>query len=141
MLTRIIFVILLAFSLFIEATILPFPFFVLFSMLYFMFFEDAATFLSILVLSLIFDRLLLHPLGATAVFLFTFFIAVVLLEKLFTVKVNAWIIAITAFIGVLVYRQFVGYPIIWGIDAVVIAGLALFVMLDNKSTKKERGAI
>lgn len=141
MLTRIIFVTLLVFSIFIEVTILPFPFFVLFAILYFMFFEDVATFLSILVLSLIFDRLLLHPLGVTAIFLFTFFIAVVLLEKLFTVKVNAWIIAGTAFVGLCVYREFVGYPIIWGLDMAVIAGLILFVMLDKKLTRHERGAL
>lgn len=141
MITRVIFAALLVLSLFIETTILPFPFFVLFSILYVLFLEDFLTFTIILFLSLFLDRMLLYTLGTTALFLFSYFCMVVLLEKIFTIKLSAWIIAGITIIGVEVYRNYIGYPFIWGLELTMMFGLLLLVYIEKRIIKQEGGAV
>lgn len=116
MLLRIIFTVFLFLSIFVEATLLPFPFFVLTAILFALFLEEFLSFFIILLLSLFLDRMVLHTLGTTAVFLFVYFFAVVLLEKLFRVRINVWIAMGVSAIGVEVYRQYVGYPFLWSME-------------------------
>lgn len=139
MLGRIIFNILLVSSIFIEVTILPFPFFALFAILLFFFFEDTLTFITILFFSLLLDRLMINTLGVSAVFLFLFFLTVVLLERLFTFKINLFIAIIIAIAGVEIYRRLSGYPFLWGMEFLVVGALLLLVLIVRRIGKKEGG--
>lgn len=137
MLGRIIFTILLFLAIFIEVTVLPFPLFVLAAVLFFLFFEDLLSLSIIFLSSLFLDRLLIHTLGTTAVFLFLYFCVLVMLEKILTLKINAWIGVITVIIGVELYRQFVGYPFLWELQIIMVVALLMLVSIEKRIGSKK----
>lgn len=132
MLIKSIFTVFLFLTLFVETIFLPFPFFVLTAILFFLFYEEVSIYLIILFFSLILDRLMLYSLGSTALFLFSFFAALVLLEKIFTIRLNSWIAVGITLVGVEVYRSYRGYPFLWAVLFITIIGLLLFVWFERK---------
>ncbi|MFI5265487.1 MAG: hypothetical protein ACHQT7_01955, partial [Candidatus Levyibacteriota bacterium] len=72
MIVRLIFIILLFLSLFLETSVLAFPCVVLFSLLFFFFFDEIGTYMIIFVASLLLDSFMLRSLGFTALYLFVF---------------------------------------------------------------------
>ncbi len=137
MIYRIIFTILIVFSAIVESTIFPFPLIVLFSVLLFLFFEELSTFLIVFLASVLVDAFLLHRIGFTAIFLFTSFSVLAILEKVFTLRLSAWIIAGTAFFAVEVYRQYAHYPFFLGVEIVFTFSLLLFVIIERRIYRRE----
>lgn len=133
---RIGFILLLVLSLFLEGSIFIFPFVVLFSILYFIFFEDMLTFFIICVISVFLDAFLLRTLGESAFFLFTFFLLLIVFEKVFMVRFSAVVIAVSTFIGVEAYRQFAGYPFSVGLEALLLVGLIAFIVIEKRVSHK-----
>lgn len=129
MIARLIFTVILVASLFVESSLLQFPFVVLFSLVYFFLFDNIGTYLTILITSLILDSFMLRSVGYTALFLFLFMGTLIALEKLFTIKLNGLIVIGVIILGVEGYRQYVHYPFLLGPELILILGLlfSLFI--------------
>ena len=132
MISRVIFTILILFSAVVESTIFPFPFVVLFSVLFFLFFEETSTLLIIFLASILIDSFLLNRIGFTSMFLFVTFLILVTLERAFTLKLSAWVVAATSLIAVEVYRLYAHYPFLSGVEIVFIFALLTFVIIERR---------
>src|SRR3989344_7147056 len=111
--SRIIFSCLIIMFAILEATVLPFPFVFLFSTIYFLFYEDLVSFATILIACVLLDTLFLNPLGFTSIFLFSFFIFLIILQKIFTLQTSILFTSMVLVIGVEVYRFYAHYPFMW----------------------------
>lgn len=80
----------------------------------------------------------MQHLATTAIFLFAFFLSVIFLEKIFTVRLSIFVAIGIIVIGVEVYRVIAGYPFLWGFDTLVIGTLLLFALVSKKIFKQEK---
>lgn len=136
MIFRSIFIILLVVSLFVESSLLAFPCIVLFSLLYFFFFDEIGTYIVIFIASVILDSFMLHAIGYSALFLFAFMGVFIVLEKLFTIKLNMLIVAAAVLLGVEGYREYAHYPFLMGPMLVLILGLLFSFIVQKWLTQK-----
>lgn len=132
MLSRIIFITLLVVSLFVESSIITFPFIALFSIVFFFFFDDVGTYAVILIASLILDSFMLRTVGYTAVFLFLLMGVLISLEKLFTIKLNGLIVVGVIILGVEAYREYAHYPFLLGPELILVLGLLFSIAIQKR---------
>lgn len=133
---RFIFIFLLIISLFIESSFLAFPFIILISLLFFFFFDDIGTYFIIFVASLFLDSFMLHGIGFTALFLFLFLGILILLDKLFTIKLNGIIMAVIIVLGVEGYRQYASYPLLFMPEAFLLITLLSGLFIQKRMVQK-----
>ena len=124
----ILFSLLLSASVIIESSFVPFPLFVLASLM--IFFLDASKwpFFLILILSLIFDSLRVFPTGATSIFIFTSLLIIDLYKRNFETADLHFVIFLW-FVSLLIYAMLAGYSlgIIFFIIFAVFAGALFFL--------------
>lgn len=140
MISRIIFSILIFLTAILEATILPFPFVFLLSCVLFIFLESASSMTIIFLGALFLDSLAFNHIGMTAVYIGLFFLLLVVMEKLFSLS-ESWVLAILIIIGVEIYRRLVGYPILWGFEALLIFSLMGLIVFERRMVEKKKGKV
>lgn len=138
MMHRIIFTILILGGLFVESTILPFPFVFLFSVLCFFFFEDEIALVTLFVAGLFLDTLILNTIGFTPVFGFLYLLGIIVIAKLFSFQGTLFTAVVIA-TGVELYRYIAGYPFSIIMTTVFFLGLLLFIVIERRH--KEKGVL
>src|SRR3990167_8397106 len=131
MIVRVLFTILIFTSAFIESTVLPFPFVLLFCSIFFIFFGGITPLINVLLGGLFLDSFLLNHLGFTPIFLYSFFLFVLVLEHVLSYK-NSFIVGIVLISGVLFYAYLSSYPFIPSIFILFIFSVLSYVIYENK---------
>ncbi|MBP7832688.1 MAG: hypothetical protein KA035_02855 [Candidatus Levybacteria bacterium] len=122
-------------SLLIESSIFPFPFVLLLSLLFVIFFDDIWALFLILCASIFLDVLSFHPVGITAVFIMSTAILIVFFEKIFSLQ--GLLPSVVAVWGsIVLYTFMVGYSFSWMLIILLTAILAVMVILEKRRYKK-----
>lgn len=90
----------------------------------------------IFIASLILDSFMLHTMGYSALFLFAYISIFLILEKLFTIKLNMLIVAVLVVLGVEGYRQYAHYPFLVGPMLVLVLGLLFSFIMQKWLTQR-----
>lgn len=130
MVNRIFLSILLFLSLFIEGTIIPFPFVFVLGSILLLFYTDAISFISVFLISLLLDIVVPHSLGLTVLFTFGFQLVLYILQKPLSV-VDPIPKLILLFFATILYQKVIGYPFLIALDLILFLLMAAWVKLSD----------
>lgn len=122
-------------SLLIESSLFPFPFVLLFSLLFVVFFNDIWALIIILCASMFLDILSFHSIGITAVFIMSTALLIALFEKLLSLQ-GLLPSAIAVLASILMYTFIVGYPFSWVLVILLTIVFAAIIIFEKKQYKK-----
>lgn len=130
MVNRIFLSVLLFLSLFIEGTIIPFPFVFVLGSILLLFYTDAISFISVFLISLLLDIVVPHSLGLTVLFTFGFQLVLYILQKPLSV-VDPIPKLILLFFATILYQKVIGYPFLIALDLILFLLMAAWVKLSD----------
>ncbi|MGE5042254.1 MAG: hypothetical protein ACM3IJ_05130 [Candidatus Levyibacteriota bacterium] len=116
------------FAILFESTIISFPLFFLTAAVLFLLKKDLVSGILILLMSLVFDALIMAHAGYTGLFLFCLFFLISLLENVFAVE-GLWLSIILSVIGLEVYRYSMSYPFSPVLFSVLVVGSFAFMYM------------
>ncbi len=138
MFKKILLLVLIIVSLFIESTIIPFPFVLLFSLLY-LYFADDIWGITIIFLSCMFlDISLFYDMGLTGIFVSLIMLTLIVLEKVFSFQ-GVLPFVVLVLLGIIFYSHIVGYPFSLPLFVLLVFGLLIFSFIERK--KERNGGI
>lgn len=135
MIRKILLLALIIVSLFVESTIVPFPFVLLFSLLYLYFADDILAVVVIFLSSIFLDILLFNDVGLTGIFISVIILSLAVLEKVFSFQ-GVLPFVVLVLVGIILYGYVVGYPFSIPLFAVLLAGLLTFSYIERKKERK-----
>ncbi len=122
-------------SLVLESTLLPFPFVLLFSLLYLFYYDDIGALVSVLVLSVLLDAFSMRHVGITGLFIFGALFGSVILEKALSLQ-GPILFTCVLLLSVFFYSSWEGYQFSVILSAILLAGVILFIVIERRRQKK-----
>lgn len=131
------FILIFILSLFLESTVIPFPFIFVFSVTLFFMRKDLFSNILILCFAIMIDSFLMRNIGLTSLFLFSLFGVSLILEKLFAVQ-GKWLFMILFLVLLDLYRREVAYPFSPVLFTSLVIGLLVLVYFEHQKNLKKQ---